>query len=76
MGVSHADTGHGGAKGPGGVDSLTRMDRPPADPAKLLAFWMEWEKGETTPGTVMKNLKNGGLREILEGMVGGDDAAA
>ncbi len=42
------------------------MDRPPADPQKLLSFWMEWERGETTPGTVLKNLKNGGMREVLE----------
>jgi hypothetical protein len=42
------------------------MDRPPPDPAKLLEFWMEWERGEVTPGTVMKNLKHGGLRELLE----------
>lgn len=41
-------------------------NRPPPDPAKLLAHWMEWEKGDTTPGTVMKNLKTGGLRELLE----------
>ena len=45
------------------------MDIPPPDPAKLLAFWMEWERGESTPGTVMKNLKHGGLRDILESMV-------
>ena len=38
------------------------MDRPPADPVKLLEHWMEWEKGDATPGTVMKNLKVGGLR--------------
>lgn len=44
------------------------MDRPPPDPNKLLAFWMEWERGETTPGEVMKNLKNGGIRDILESM--------
>ena len=25
------------------------MERPPLDPAKLLASWMEWEKGETPP---------------------------
>jgi hypothetical protein len=42
------------------------MDRPPADPAKLLASWMEWEKGESTPGRVMADLKTGGLREVLE----------
>ncbi len=49
-------------------DTLTPMDRPPPDPAKLLAFWMEWERGDATPGTVLKNLKNGGLRDILEAM--------
>jgi hypothetical protein len=27
---------------------------------------MEWERGETTPGRVMANLKTGGLRELLE----------
>ena len=42
------------------------MDIPPPDPAKLLAFWMEWERGETPPGRVMSNLKTGGLRELLE----------
>ena len=42
------------------------LDKPPTDPAKLLASWMEWERGEVTPGTVMKNLKTGGLRELLE----------
>ena len=42
------------------------MDRPPSDPAKLLASWMEWEKGEITPGRVMADLKTGGLREVLE----------
>ncbi|MDH3679197.1 MAG: hypothetical protein OEV40_04520 [Acidimicrobiia bacterium] len=42
------------------------MDKPVPDPAKLLAFWMEWERGETTPGTVLKNLKTGGLRDVLE----------
>ena len=50
------------------------MDRPPLDPAKLLAFWMEWERGETTPGMLMKNLKNGGMREILESMVGTEES--
>jgi hypothetical protein len=42
------------------------VDKPPADPSKLLAYWMEWEKGESTPGTVLKNLKVGGLRDLLE----------
>lgn len=42
------------------------MERPPADPQKLLAYWMEWETGETPPGRVMSNLKTGGLRDVLE----------
>jgi hypothetical protein len=42
------------------------MDMPPPDPKKLLAYWMEWEKGETPPGKVMSNLKTGGMRELLE----------
>ena len=51
------------------VGSLLRMDRPPPDPAKLLDQWMEWERGDMTPGTIMKNLKVGGLRELLEAIV-------
>jgi len=39
---------------------------PTPDPAKLLADWIEWEKGETPPGRVMSNLKTHGLRELLE----------
>ena len=30
---------------------------------------MEWERGETTPGEVMKNLKHGGLRDVLESLL-------
>ena len=41
-------------------------EHPAADPAKLLAHWMEWEKGDTNPGELVKQLKKGGLREILE----------
>lgn len=44
-------------------------DRPPPDPEKLLAYWMEWETGETPPGRVISNLKTGGLRELLEATV-------
>ena len=47
------------------------MDLPPADPKKLLAYWMEWEKGETPPGKVMSNLKTGGMRELLEQLAEG-----
>ena len=35
------------------------METPPPDPAKLLAHWMEWERGETPPGRVMSSLKTG-----------------
>lgn len=52
------------------------MDRPPTDPAKLLASWMEWEKGETTPGRVMADLKTGGLRELLEQLAAEHASAA
>ena len=45
------------------------MDRPPPDPVKLLAYWMEWEKGETPPGRVMSNLKTAGMKEVLEHLV-------
>ena len=51
------------------------MDRPPADPAKLLAHWMEWERGDTPPGRVMSNLKIGGLRELLEHLAADAPAA-
>lgn len=44
------------------------MDRPPPDPAKLLADWMEWEQGETPPGRVISNLKTHGMRELLESL--------
>jgi hypothetical protein len=45
------------------------MDRPLPDPAKLLAQWMEWERGEETPGRVIANLKTSGLRILLEELV-------
>jgi len=45
------------------------MDKPAPDPKKLLDAWMEWERGETTPGRVMSNLKTAGMRELLEALV-------
>jgi hypothetical protein len=42
------------------------MERPPPDPGKLLEAWMEWERGDVTPGRVMATLKTGGLRDLLE----------
>ena len=50
--------------------------RPAPDPAKLLAQWMEWETGESTPGRVMANLKTGGLRDLLEALVAAGAIAA
>jgi hypothetical protein len=52
------------------------MDRPPADPAKLLASWMEWETGESTPGRVMANLKTAGLRDVLEHLAQSAESAS
>jgi hypothetical protein len=51
------------------------MERPPPDPVKLLAYWMEWERGETPPGQVMANLKTAGLREMLEELAAQVEAA-
>ena len=48
---------------------MSMQDRPASDPEKLLAFWMEWERGETPPGRVLANLKTGGLRDLLESTV-------
>jgi hypothetical protein len=45
------------------------MDIPPPDPEKLLAAWLEWERGETPPGRVMSNLKTGGLPDLLRALV-------
>jgi hypothetical protein len=51
------------------------VDRPPADPSKLLASWAEWETGETPPGRVVSNLKTGGLRDVLDHVGTSDEAA-
>ena len=42
------------------------IEIPPPDPAKLLAAWMEWERGDSNPGRVMADLKKAGMRELLE----------
>jgi hypothetical protein len=44
-------------------------ERPAVSPAKLLNYWMEWERGEESPGRVMANLKTAGLKELLESWV-------
>jgi hypothetical protein len=51
------------------------METPPPDPQKLLAHWLEWERGETPPGRVLSNLKTGGLRKLLEVAVEAQAAA-
>lgn len=51
------------------------MEIPPPDPHKLLAYWLEWERGETPPGRVISNLKTAGLRELLENIAGQDGPA-
>ena len=40
--------------------------QPAPDPAKLLAYWNEWERGETPPGRTMANLKTHGLPVLLQ----------
>ena len=45
------------------------QDVPPPDPSKLLASWMEWERGDETPGQTLANLKKGGLRQLLESTI-------
>jgi hypothetical protein len=44
------------------------METPPPDPAKLLDAWMAWERGETTPGKVMSELKTAGLPDLLRSL--------
>jgi hypothetical protein len=44
------------------------MELPAPDARKLLQSWMEWERGDVTPGRVMANLKTGGLRQLLEAL--------
>ena len=62
-------TGVVGGPSGGRVGSLRGMETPPPDPEKLLATWMEWERGESTPGRVMADLKTGGMPELLRALV-------
>jgi hypothetical protein len=45
------------------------METPAPDPEKLLAAWMEWERGEVNPGRVMANLKTAGMPDLLRQLV-------
>ena len=49
-------------------EAMPDFEVPAPDAVKLLAQWMEWERGEETPGRVMANLKTGGMRELLESL--------
>jgi hypothetical protein len=51
------------------------MERPLPDAAKLLEHWMAWERGEVPPGKTLSELKTGGLRDVLEGLVAAADPA-
>ena len=57
-----------------GTTTVFSMETPPPDPAPLLATWMEWERGESTPGKVLSDLKRGGMRELLEAAVEAKEA--
>ncbi len=52
------------------------MDRPPPDPAKLLAYWNEWERGDIPPGRLIANLKTAGLPDVLEQLATAATSAA
>ena len=51
-------------------------DRPGPDAQKLLDQWMEWERGDETPGRVLANLKTGGMPELLQSLLGEPDSDA
>ena len=54
---------------------MAPMETPVPDPAKLLAYWDEWERGDTPPGRVMANLKTAGMPELLRQLAGADRPA-
>ena len=57
-----------------GTTTVFPMETPPPDPEALFATWMEWERGESTPGKVLADLKRGGMRELLEAAVEAKEA--
>jgi transposase-like protein len=38
------------------------------EPRQLLDIWMGWEKGETTPGKTLSDLKAKGMRDLLDAL--------
>jgi len=53
------------------------MDTPltPPDAPKILAMWLEWERGEVEPGRLIANLKTAGLPVLLEQLAAAQVAA-
>jgi hypothetical protein len=45
------------------------IDVSPPKPTKLLAYWMDFERGDEGPGRVLANLKTAGMRILLEELV-------
>jgi len=75
---SETDVAEGRLVAPAGIRPGHRypraMDTLVPDPAKLLAQWNEWERGEVEPGRLLANLKTGGLPDLLAALAG-DEAA-
>ena len=53
---------------PGTIGGMV-FEAPLPDASKLLAAWMLWERGESTPGRAIADLKTAGMKELLEGLV-------
>ena len=45
--------------------SFTEPGRTP-DAKLLLDIWLQWERGDVTPGATLSELKKKGLRDLLE----------
>jgi hypothetical protein len=48
---------------------LEPVEPPAPDPSKLLGYWEEWERGDTTPGRVLANLKTAGMPQLLRQLI-------
>ena len=55
--------------------SSTAEERPATDPAKLLSIWMEFERGQASPGQVLADMKRAGMRELLDATVAAHEEA-
>lgn len=52
------------------------VEKPKPEPTKLLAQWMEWEKGTAPPGQTLSDLKRGGLRDLLEALAEAEESSS